>query len=116
MGRTHNRRQLPQKLPQLHDAYISPYSCVPHTEEIKKNMRTYLDQVDKILLKDPKVFSWIMNSDWFVSINDIIAPEGQVININVGDKTVAKTPPLPANHILAKAHREMLALKGAANV
>ncbi|MCX6751273.1 MAG: tyrosine--tRNA ligase [Candidatus Nomurabacteria bacterium] len=72
--------------------------------EIQANMKTYLDQVDKILLKDPKVFSWTTNSDWLVSINDIIAPDNQVININVGDKTIATTPPLPGNHILAKAH------------
>lgn len=73
-------------------------------KEIQKNMKTFLDQVDKILLKDPKVFSWTMNSDWLVSINDIIAPDNQVININVGNKIVAKTPPLPGNHIMAKAH------------
>ncbi|HAS80980.1 MAG: Tyrosine-tRNA ligase [Candidatus Nomurabacteria bacterium GW2011_GWE1_32_28] len=72
--------------------------------EIQKNMKTYLDQVDKILLKDPKVFSWTMNSDWLVSINDIIAPDNQIININIGNKTVATTPVLPGNHILAKAH------------
>ena len=73
-------------------------------QEIQKNMKTYLDQVDRILLKDPKVFAWTMNSDWLVSINDIIAPENQTISINVGDKTVATTSPLPSNHILAKAH------------
>src|SRR3990167_3395610 len=73
-------------------------------EEIKKNMKTYLDQVDKILLKDPKVFSWIINSDWLVSINDIIAPDKQIININIGNKVVATTPPLPGNHIINKAH------------
>ena len=72
--------------------------------EIQANMKTYLDQVDKILLKDPKVFSWTTNSDWLVSINDIIAPDNQAININVGEKTIATTPPLPGNHILAKAH------------
>ncbi len=72
-------------------------------KEIQKNMKTYLDQVDKILLKDPKVFSWTMNSDWLVSINDIIAPENQTITINVGDKSV-KTPPLPGNHLMAKTY------------
>ena len=72
--------------------------------EIEKNMQTYLDQVNKILLKDQKVFSWTKNSDWLISINDIIAPNNQVVNINVGDKVVATTPPLPGNHILAKAY------------
>jgi len=72
--------------------------------EIQKNMKTYLDQVNKILLKDPKVFSWTTNSDWLISINDIIAPNNQVINISVENKIVAKTPPLPGNNIIAKAH------------
>lgn len=72
--------------------------------EIQKNMNTFLNQVDKILLKDPKVFSWTMNSDWLVSINDIIAPDNQAIKINIDNKTIATTPPLPGNHILAKAH------------
>lgn len=70
--------------------------------EIQKNMQTYLDQVDKILLKDPKVFTWTTNSDWLISINDIIAPDGQTINIKVGDQVVT-TPPLPGNNILSKA-------------
>jgi len=70
--------------------------------EIQKNMKTYLDQVDKILLKDPNVFTWTMNSDWLISINDIIAPDNQSISINIGDKSV-NLPPLPSNNILAKA-------------
>jgi len=70
--------------------------------EIKTNMKTYLDQVDKILLKDSKVFTWTMNSDWFVSINDIIAPNKTVISMSVGSKKIS-TPPLPGNNILAKA-------------
>lgn len=71
--------------------------------EIQKNMKTYLDQVDKILLKDPKVFAWTMNSDWFVSINDVVAPDNMVINMSAGDKKFS-TPPLPGNNIFAKAH------------
>ncbi|MDQ5954820.1 MAG: Tyrosine--tRNA ligase [Patescibacteria group bacterium] len=71
--------------------------------EIQKNMKTYLDQVDKILLKDEKVFSWTMNSDWFVSINDIVAPDNMVINMTAGEKKFS-TPPLPGNNIFAKAH------------
>lgn len=70
--------------------------------EIQKNMKTYLDQVDRILLKDEKVFSWTMNSDWFVSINDIIAPNNTkiILKINKGE---TQFPPLPGNHILSKA-------------
>jgi tyrosyl-tRNA synthetase len=72
-------------------------------KEITENMKTYLDQVVKILKTDEKVFSWTMNSDWLVSINDIIAPDNEVVTINTGDKTIT-TPPLPGNHLIAKAH------------
>lgn len=46
-------------------------------QEIEKNMKTYLDQVGKILNLDQKVFSWIRNSDWFTAITDIM-PIGNV--------------------------------------
>lgn len=39
--------------------------------EISANMKTFLDQVGKVLTTDPKTFSWITNSDWFTSIMDI---------------------------------------------
>lgn len=51
---------------------------------INENMRTYLEQVDKILLverdgsgamKDGRSFSWMRNSDWFYGVTDI-TPEG----------------------------------------
>src|SRR3989344_1552911 len=48
-------------------------------KEIEANMKTYLEQVGKILLTEPEVFSWIRNSDWFVSINDIISPKSNDI-------------------------------------
>ncbi len=70
--------------------------------EVNKNMQTYLDQVGKILKTEQSVFSWIRNSDWFVSINDIIAPDNRTINIKSGDQTIT-TPPLPASDILNKA-------------
>ncbi len=38
---------------------------------IDANMETYLVQVEKILSRDPKVFSWIRNSDWFHTVSDI---------------------------------------------
>jgi tyrosyl-tRNA synthetase len=52
-------------------------------KEIEANMKTYIEQVGKILLIEPEVFSWIRNSDWFVSINDIVSPDGN----NIMDKT-----------------------------
>lgn len=72
-------------------------------EEIEKNMRTYLDQVGKILKTDEAVFSWIRNSDWFVSINDVVAQDGTVITIDIENNKVS-TPPLPGDNILAKAN------------
>lgn len=50
-------------------------------KEIEYNMKTYLDQVGKILKTDEKLFSWIRNSDWFVSPTDISA-EGLEPKIN----------------------------------
>ncbi len=71
--------------------------------DIEANMRTYLDQVGKILRGEPEVFSWIRNSDWFISVNDIIAQDGLPVTISAGGQSVT-TPPLPGNHILAKAN------------
>ncbi len=42
-------------------------------QEVESNMRTYLEQVGKILDLDPKKFSWIRNSDWFSSPTDIVS-------------------------------------------
>ncbi|MEX2010469.1 MAG: tyrosine--tRNA ligase [Parcubacteria group bacterium] len=42
--------------------------------EIATNMKTYLDQVGKILRTDEKVFSWMANSDWFTGVTDIVPP------------------------------------------
>ena len=39
-------------------------------------MKTYFDQVGKILLTDKNSFSWIRNSDWFTAITDLGFPEG----------------------------------------
>jgi tyrosyl-tRNA synthetase len=67
-------------------------------EEVMANMETYLQQVGKILSTTPNVFSWIRNSDWFVSINDIVAPENRTITIDG-----ITLPGLPGDHILNKA-------------
>lgn len=47
-------------------------------KEIEVNMKTYLDQVGKILKIDPEHFSWIRNSDWFHEVSDIAAPDSKV--------------------------------------
>ena len=44
-------------------------------------MKTYLDQVGKILNTDPRVFSWIRNSDWFVGISDIVYDQNTSIDL-----------------------------------
>ncbi|MFT5359830.1 MAG: tyrosyl-tRNA synthetase [Candidatus Paceibacteria bacterium] len=49
-------------------------------KEIEANMKTYLDQVVNILLSDPRVFSWIRNSDWFTSVTDIQTKPGMKVN------------------------------------
>lgn len=58
-------------------------------EEIRDNMKTYIEQVGKILSTDEKVFSWITNSDWFLGVTDISAApntkvefDGKEINPN----------------------------------
>ncbi len=52
-----------------------------HQLEVRENMKTYLDQIQfgNILLTDEKHFSWIMNSDWFASVEDIIADSSKDI-------------------------------------
>lgn len=45
-------------------------------KEVEANMKTYLDQVGKILLTDKNFFSWIRNSDWFTAITDLDIQDG----------------------------------------
>ncbi|MEO8637937.1 MAG: tyrosine--tRNA ligase, partial [Candidatus Taylorbacteria bacterium] len=39
--------------------------------EVEKNVKSFLDQVGKILTLDTSVFSWIRNSDWFYGVTDL---------------------------------------------
>lgn len=55
-------------------------------KEIEANMKTYLDQVGKILKTDKKQFSWIRNSEWFYNVTDIAAPKEVTLNTKVGGK------------------------------
>lgn len=70
-------------------------------KQIEENMKTYLDQVGKILLLDEKVFSWIRNSDWFAGVTDISVQEGLKVNINVPE-TESKLS-VDGNSFLGKA-------------
>jgi tyrosyl-tRNA synthetase len=50
--------------------------------EVEGNMKTYLEQVVKILNLDKNVFSWIRNSDWFTAITDLEFLQGERVKIN----------------------------------
>ncbi|HYC83400.1 MAG TPA: tyrosine--tRNA ligase [Candidatus Paceibacterota bacterium] len=69
--------------------------------EIEANMKTYLDQVGKILRTDAEVFSWIRNSDWFYSLEDMLAP-AQSLEITDSHGASGKMS-FPENSFFAKA-------------
>ena len=71
--------------------------------EVEANVKTYLEQAGKILKTNPENFSWIRNSDWFVSIHDVRAPDGTKFTIEAAGQKI-QTPPLPGNHILARTN------------
>lgn len=71
--------------------------------QIQENMKTYLAQVGKILKEDPKVFSWIKNSDWFTDVSDVIPSPDSVTNIEITEKGVKKTYRIPPNSFAGKA-------------
>jgi tyrosyl-tRNA synthetase len=66
-------------------------------KEIEVNMKTYLEQVGKILRTDDKVFSWIRNSDWFYSVADIFSEKPITITQDGESLT------FPANSFFSKA-------------
>ncbi len=71
--------------------------------EIQNNMKTYLDQVGKILKEDKAVFSWIKNSDWFTDVFDIMAGPGSVTNVEINENGTTKSYPLDPNSLPGKA-------------
>jgi tyrosyl-tRNA synthetase len=74
-------------------------------KEVDENVKTYLDQVGKILRTDPSVFSWIRNSDWFYGVADIFIPEPVTVTQKDGaDQGGAeRSIVFPANSFMAKA-------------
>jgi tyrosyl-tRNA synthetase len=70
-------------------------------KEIESNMKTYLDQVGKILSLDSNVFSWMRNSDWFLDVTDVSAQPGATVTIN-GDGG-AQHVTVDANSFVGKA-------------
>lgn len=69
-------------------------------KEVEANMKTYLDQVGKILLTDKKYFSWIRNSDWFTAITDLELPEGFKVEMTCKE---GHTIPIAPNSFVGKA-------------
>ncbi|MDP3996554.1 MAG: tyrosine--tRNA ligase [bacterium] len=72
-------------------------------KEIEENMKTYVDQVGKILLTDKKVFSWIRNSDWFTAITDLGFPSGHTVSLNINQDGKQVTINYDANSFPGKA-------------
>jgi len=63
--------------------------------EVEKNMQSYLDQIDKILLtgkENSNVFSWISNSDWFISMGDILVQGGAPVPYTNGNQHISLPP------------------------
>jgi tyrosyl-tRNA synthetase len=52
-------------------------------KEVEHNMQTYLDQVGKVLRTESDVFSWIRNSDWFLSVSDMEPKKGLMMRLGV---------------------------------
>src|SRR3989344_2878847 len=72
-------------------------------QEVEKNMKTYVDQVGKILLTDSAHFSWIRNSDWFLSATDLLFGENAKPHLDVVDPQGKKISfPLDPNSLLGK--------------
>jgi len=70
-------------------------------QEIEANMKTYLEQVGKILRTDESVFSWIRNSEWFLDVTDLTADEAAVVTIN--DIENKNSVSVSANSFIGKA-------------
>ena len=68
-------------------------------KEVEHNLKTYLDQVGKILLTNKEVFSWIRNSDWFMGITDLFVPQP----VTYTDNTTGQNVVFPPNSFQAKA-------------
>lgn len=78
----------------------------PEVEQkaVEANMKTYLDQVGKILSLDPMVFSWIRNSDWFYGVTDISADATSSLTWNIKDNEgIERVIPITPNSFVGKA-------------
>lgn len=71
--------------------------------EVEKNMKTFIDQVGKILKTDTQVFSWIRNSDWFTAITDLVFPAGERVHLDVEQNGKKISIDTEANSFIGKA-------------
>jgi len=72
--------------------------------EVEKNAQTYIAQVGKILkTDDPKLFSWIRNSDWFTNITDLNLPDDAEISFEINSGDVHSKVPIAPNSFVGKA-------------
>lgn len=71
-------------------------------KEIESNMKTYLDQVGKILRTDDDVFTWIRNSDWFLNVTDIFADNPNDV-VKIADNATHQEVNIPVNTFIGKA-------------
>ena len=72
-------------------------------KEVDENVKTYLDQVGKILRIDTNVFSWIRNSNWFYGVADMFVPE---------DVTLTQKEPSGAEHVIVFPANSLMAKAG----
>ena len=78
----------------------------PEVEQsvVDANMKTYLDQVGKILRLDQDLFSWIRNSDWFYGVTDIlVGPEAKLSWKTKDNEGVEREIPINPNDFVGKA-------------
>jgi tyrosyl-tRNA synthetase len=69
-------------------------------ESVENNMKTYLEQIDRIIKVDPDVFSWIRNSDWFLGVTDLDVSPNEIVNIAGTD---GRSISVPGNSFVGKA-------------
>ncbi len=79
---------------------------------VSKNMETYLEQVDKILLVsrdssgaiiDGPQFSWIRNSDWFFNVTDISVEGASKNALTITDQVTGTHFEVPSTSFVGKA-------------
>ncbi len=72
-------------------------------EEIERNMKTYVEQVGKVIRTDPAVFSWIRNSDWYANVTDVSAKPGSTVSLGVKKNGAEDKITFDANSFVGKA-------------